>query len=92
VHATWVVRAAFVGVYGIGTPTEPTCWWFVRRTCTGTTATKSGHQQRAFDSKSDVTTGGGVASFWLDGLDIPVGNPPGGASSLTRCWPGCQVR
>ena len=73
------VRAAFVGVYGIGTPYKNPHVLAVRE------AHSYGHDGNEVGGINNglpiprvtLQPGGGVASFWLDGLDIPVGNPPG---------------
>jgi len=73
------VHAAFVGVYGIGTPYKNPHVLVVRETHL------YGHDGNAVGGINNglpiprvtLQPGGGVASFWLDGLDIPVGIPPG---------------
>ena len=73
------VRAAFVGVYGIGTPNKNPHRLTVRE------VHLYGRDGNALGGISNgrpiprvtIHPGGGVASFWLDGIDIPVGNPPG---------------
>jgi hypothetical protein len=73
------VRAAFVGVYGSGTADKNPHRLTVRE------VHLYGHGGNAVGGinsgipipRVTIQPGGGVASFWLDGIDIPVGNPPG---------------
>lgn len=73
------VRAAFVGVYGIGTPYKHPKRLTVRE---GHLYGRGGNALGGINDGSPIPRvtirpGGGVASFWLDGVDIQVGNPPG---------------
>jgi len=73
------VRAAFVGVYGIGTPYKNPHLLKVREVHL---YGRGGNALGGINNGSPIPrvtiqAGGGVASFWLDGTDIQVGNPPG---------------
>ena len=73
------IRAGFVGVDGIGTPYKNPHVLAVRETHLRGDA---GNEVGGISDGLQIPTvtlrpGGSVASFWLDGLDIPVGNSPG---------------
>jgi hypothetical protein len=73
------VRAAFVGVYGIGTAYKNPHGLIVREVHL---YGRGGNALGGIDNgrpipRVTIQPGGGVASFWLDGIDIQVGNPPG---------------
>ncbi len=72
------VRAAFVGVYGFATPYRNAHRLSVRETHL---SGRGGNAVGGIDDGRPIPTvtvrpHGGVASFWLDGMDIQVGNPP----------------
>lgn len=73
------VRVAFVGVYGIGTRYKNPHRLSIREVHL---YGRDGNALGGIDNghpipKVTIQPDGGVASFWLDGLDIQVGNPPG---------------
>ena len=73
------VRAEFVGVYGSGTPYKNP------HRLTVSEVHLYGRDGNALGGINNgrpiprvtIQPNGGLASFWLDGVDIPVGNPPG---------------
>jgi hypothetical protein len=73
------VRVAFVGVYGIGTPYKNPHRLTVREVHL---YGRDGNALGGINNgrpipRVTIQPNGSVASFWLDGIDIPVGNPPG---------------
>lgn len=73
------VRAAFIGVYGVGTPYKNPHRLKVRETHL---YGRAGNALGGINDGRPIPTvtvqpEGGVASIWLDGTDIQVGNPPG---------------
>lgn len=72
------VRAAFDGVYGIGTPYKDPHRLEVPEThLYGRGGNALGGINDGRPIPTVTVQPGGVASFWLDGMDIQVGNPPG---------------
>jgi hypothetical protein len=73
------VRATFIGVYGEGTPYKDPQNLTVRETHL---YGRGGNYFGGISNGRPIPTvtlrpGEGVASFWLDGTDETVGNPPG---------------
>lgn len=73
------VRAAYVGVYGMGTPYKNPHRLTVREVHL---YGRDGNEVGGINNgrpipRVTLQPDGGVASFWLDGTDEPVGNPPG---------------